>query len=70
MIDIDRELAERKLGARLLLQVHDELVVETPVGQLEEVSALLVRCMETAVELEVPLHVDLGVGKSWGEAHP
>jgi DNA polymerase-1 len=69
MIDLDRRLAERGLSAGLLLQVHDELVLEVPLGELEETSALVRECMEHAVTLSVPLKVDLGHGRTWLEAH-
>src|SRR5262249_31436836 len=55
MIDLDRELRREKLPARLLIQVHDELVLECDAGRTEEVSALARRCMESAAALAVPL---------------
>ena len=69
MIDLDRRLAERGLAAGLLLQVHDELVLEVPLAELEETSELVRECMEHAVTLSVPLRVDLGHGRTWLEAH-
>lgn len=68
MLAVDREL--RHSPARLLLQVHDELVVETPIERAAEVSALVQRCMRDAIELAVPLHVEIGQGISWATAHP
>ena len=65
MITIDRELTDRKLKSRMLLQVHDELVFEVPLGELDVVRELVKRNMESALELRVPLVVDLGVGKNW-----
>jgi DNA polymerase I len=62
MIQIDRELARRRLQARLLLQIHDELVLETPENEHAEVSALVKTCMESAMPLRVPLVVHLGNG--------
>ncbi|MCA9728803.1 MAG: DNA polymerase I, partial [Candidatus Eisenbacteria bacterium] len=69
MLAVDRELARSETGARLLLQVHDELVVEAPAAHSVEVSEIVRGCMEQAVDLMVPLHVELGVGATWEEAH-
>jgi len=61
------------LGAKMLLQVHDELVFEVPEGEVEETRAVVRRVMEGAAEpackLSVPLVVDVGVGSNWGDAH-
>jgi len=56
------------LGARLLLQVHDELIVESPLERVEEVKAVLLEEMRGAYELDVPLEVEVGVGANWFEA--
>jgi DNA polymerase-1 len=69
MIDLERELAASKLHGRMLLQVHDELVLECPERELEETRALVKQCMEQAVALSVPLRVDIGAGANWLEAH-
>ncbi|MEM7307568.1 MAG: DNA polymerase I [Planctomycetota bacterium] len=69
MIDLERELSASALAGRLLLQVHDELVLEVPESELEETTALVRRCMEEAVVLDVPLQVDAGHGANWLEAH-
>ena len=53
----------------MLLQVHDELIVETPLKELEATTELVRECMENAVALDVPLKVDFGHGKNWLEAH-
>ena len=53
--------------ARLVLQVHDELVIDCPKDEIDEVSAILKTEMENAVQLRVPLIVDVGVGESWYE---
>jgi DNA polymerase-1 len=60
-------LRERGLESRLLLQVHDELVLEVPEAELEEVAALVVGTMEGAYELEARLKVDAKVGANWLE---
>ena len=67
MVGLHRELRERKLAARLLLQVHDELVLEAAPVDLEEVVELTRRTMEGVVRLRVPLVVDTGVGANWME---
>ncbi|TLM65795.1 MAG: DNA polymerase I [Deltaproteobacteria bacterium] len=69
MVDIHRQLAAQKLRARMVLQVHDELVFEVPEGEVESVRALVRDGMEGAVPLSVPLAVEIGVGNSWREAH-
>jgi DNA polymerase I len=65
MLRIHRGLGDRGFQARMLVQVHDELVFEVPEGELERVRAFVVDEMEGAMELEVPLEVDVGVGRSW-----
>jgi len=73
MIRIPAALSEAKLSARLLLQVHDELILEVKEAEIEETSALIRKVMEGAcspvVTLDVPLVADAGVGGSWAEAH-
>jgi DNA polymerase-1 len=65
MINIQNALASRRLDAKMLLQVHDELVFEAPDAELDEVRTLVKHEMEHAAELSVPLVVDLGVGDNW-----
>ncbi|HEY5672800.1 MAG TPA: DNA polymerase I [Malonomonas sp.] len=69
MVNIDRRLREEKLRARMLLQVHDELVFEVPQEELEQVRELVRLEMENAVPLDLPLKVDIGVGANWALAH-
>jgi DNA polymerase-1 len=69
MLGIDRKLGERAPGARMLLQIHDELVLEVPEAQVEGAKALVEDEMKNAYPLAVPLVVGVGVGGSWGEAH-
>jgi DNA polymerase-1 len=69
MVNIQRQLAEQKLATRMVLQVHDELVFEVPHAEVDTVRELVRNGMERAVELSVPLAVELGVGKNWREAH-
>ncbi len=65
MIRIARELRERKLGAQMVLQVHDELVFDVPAGEVDEVRALVKQAMEQVIELKVPIVADVGVGENW-----
>jgi len=53
----------------MILQVHDELVLDVPEGEADRTKAVLVEEMENAIALDVPLVVDVGVGKTWLEAH-
>ena len=68
MINVAKELEKRKLKSRLILQIHDELLIETALDEVEEVSALLKDCMESAAELAVPLYVDVHTGDSLYDA--
>jgi DNA polymerase-1 len=68
MIDVQAALDESGARARLLLQVHDELLLEVPAGEVDPVRALVVERMEGAVELRVPVVAEWGVGKSWYDA--
>ncbi|WP_324779456.1 DNA polymerase I [Thiobacillus sedimenti] len=69
MIAVQRWLDEEKLGSRLLLQVHDELVLEVPEHELDRVRAELPAHMCNVAELKVPLRVGLGAGRNWEAAH-
>jgi DNA polymerase-1 len=69
MVHIARRLAAEGLGTRMLLQVHDELVFDVPEDELEQTSALVREEMEGAVDLSVPLLVEIGSGRNWREAH-
>ncbi|MFN0008418.1 MAG: DNA polymerase I [Planctomycetota bacterium] len=69
MIALEERLAQSKLGGRMLLQVHDELLLEVPERELDETRELVRDCMMNAVPLRVPLKVDFGHGKNWLEAH-
>ena len=69
MIRVHDALARERRRARLLLQVHDELVLEVPEDELAPVEAIVRREMSGAAQLKVPLDVEVGVGHSWAEAH-
>lgn len=68
MINVDRALTNAKVKSRILLQVHDELVIEVAKGELANVQELVIKGMNEAAQLAVPLEVSVGVGKSWDEA--
>jgi len=68
MIAVDRALSEEGLRSRLLLQVHDELIVEAPEDEAEYVRTLVTGKMEGVIKLLAPLKADAGTGKSWYEA--
>jgi DNA polymerase I len=67
MIRLDKVLKERGLGARMILQVHDELLLEAPQGEWQEAAALAKREMEGVAELKIPLKVELKSGPNWAE---
>ena len=69
MIDIDHWLAMGELDAKMLLQVHDELVFEVSEADLELLSEGVKFRMASAAALDVPLAVDVGVGDNWDQAH-
>ncbi|MGH7703377.1 MAG: DNA polymerase I [Gemmatimonadales bacterium] len=68
MKDLHRTLKRERLGARLLLQVHDELVLEAPSAETDRVAMMVKEHMEGAAQLKVPLVVDVGIGKNWLDA--
>ena len=67
MVNVYKELRARKMISVLILQVHDELIVETSADEKEEVEKILKDCMESAVRLEVPLVAEVKTGSSWYE---
>jgi DNA polymerase-1 len=69
MIRISRRLKEESLRARMILQVHDELLFELPEPEVEAVSSIVRQEMEGVVALSVPLLVEMGHGRNWAEAH-
>lgn len=68
MIGVHRELTERKMKSRLVLQVHDELLIEAYEEEVEDVKKILKEQMEQAAQLDVPLEVDMHTGRNWYEA--
>ena len=69
MISVDDWLQNSDLRSVMIMQVHDELVLEVPEDELQVVSEGLMQRMESAATLKVPLLVDVGVGNNWDEAH-
>lgn len=68
MVNVDNRLIREKLKSRLILQVHDELIVEAHVDEIEKVKQILLEEMQGAMELKVPLKVDMSEGHSWFDA--
>ncbi|CYU84251.1 DNA polymerase I [Streptococcus suis] len=68
MINLDKALTEAGLATRMLLQVHDEIILEVPVAELETVKAMVKETMESAISLSVPLIADENEGPTWYEA--
>lgn len=68
MIRVNEELKKRKLKSRLLLQIHDELLVETEASEVEQVKEIMVREMMNAAQLQVPLIAEVNEGKNWYDA--
>jgi DNA polymerase-1 len=69
MVRLPAALQAENLKSRLLLTVHDELLFEAPESEAAALAAVVKRIMESAATLTVPLVVETGTGKSWGEAH-
>jgi DNA polymerase-1 len=65
MVKVYNELKFRNLKSRLILQVHDELIIETVNSEVEEIKEILKDLMENSIKLDVPLIVDLETGDSW-----
>ena len=70
MIDLHRALTTSKMGAKMMLQVHDELVLEAPESELEDARAVVVEVMESAYVLDAPLRVNAEVGPNWRDMEP
>ena len=69
MVRVDRALRAEGLKAKMVLQIHDELLFDVPRAEVEAVSALAKREMSAALDLGVPLEVSVGVGENWLAAH-
>ena len=68
MVRVDEALREAGLRSRLILQVHDELLLECPPEEVDKASALLSRCMEEVITLAVPLEAEVHQGENWAVA--
>ena len=69
MIHLNKAMTEMNLKSKMLLQVHDELVFDVYLPELETMKALVADKMKHALQLTVPVEVEIGVGKNWLEAH-
>ena len=69
MVDIQRALEKQNYATTMIMQVHDELVFEVPDAEIAIIQPLIREKMQSAATLDVPLVVDIGLGKNWGEAH-
>ena len=69
MVRVYNELKARGLKSRLILQVHDELLIETAIDEIEEVKLLMKDIMENSIKLDIPLKVDLRLGDNWYDTH-
>lgn len=69
MLKVDAWLASENVDAKMIMQVHDELVFEVKTEQLDSTIEMIKTLMNSAAELTVPLIVDVGVGNNWDEAH-
>lgn len=69
MVEIHPALRDEGLSARMILQIHDELLFEVPEKEIDQAKSLVARVMEGALPLSVPVRVDAGVGRNWAEAH-
>ena len=69
MVRVDRALKKAGLKAKMVLQIHDELLFDVPRDEVEQVKAIARREMESAMDVGVPLEVSVGVGVNWLEAH-
>jgi DNA polymerase-1 len=69
MINISKEMEKREMQSKMLLQVHDELVFDAHISEVEELTSLIKDKMENAIKLLVPLTVEIGKGSNWLKAH-
>lgn len=68
LVNVDRALTDGGFSSRIVLQVHDEIIVEVPEAEHDEVGDLVVGLMRSAVELDVPLEVNVAWGSTWADA--
>jgi len=68
LVRLDRSLSERQVASRVVLQVHDEVILEVPEEEADDMTALVLEDMRGAFELRVPLEVNLSFGETWAAA--
>ena len=69
MINMHKAIKTQKSEAKLILQVHDELILDTPKGEIDKIVSLVTESMMGAANLDVPLEIDIGIGDNWDQAH-
>ena len=69
MIDVDQAIEKSDLDISMLLQVHDELLLEVHKDEVDYISEMVIKNMKNAIQLDVPIEIDCGFGPSWYEAH-
>ena len=69
MVNVERAISAAGLRSKMVLQIHDELVFDAPIDEVDELKAIIRREMTSAIDFGVPLDVDIGVGRNWLEAH-
>ncbi|SDL55019.1 DNA polymerase I [Sphingobacterium mizutaii] len=69
MINIQKDIAEKGLEGKMIMQVHDELVFDVPNHEIDEFKAIIENRMKNAIEMQVPIEIEIGEGKNWLEAH-
>jgi len=70
MIKIQNHLNEMNIESKMILQVHDELVFESKTEDIELLNGIIIECMTTAINMDVPLKVELKTGHNWGNMKP
>ena len=69
MIRVDDELEKEKIDGRIVLQVHDEILIECKIGEEKKVSKILKKCMTDSFDFKVPLDIEIKIGDNWDSAH-
>jgi len=69
MINIDAELRQKSMQTKMILQIHDELIFESPENEVEQAAILIKKVMESAVHLDVKTDVEVNFGVNWKEIH-
>ena len=69
MINMHKAIKMEKSEAKLILQVHDELILDTPKDEIDKIISLITDSMMGAANLDVPLEIDIGIGDNWDQAH-